>query len=168
MSESSSERSAPERTAGSSGASCAGPAVGAPVLAVGAVVLRAAEVPEVCLIRRGHPPGKGRWSLPGGRVEPGERLQEALQRELLEETGLAVRVGPLIGPFEIIGEDSHYVVLDYLCEVTAGEPRAGDDAQEVVMAPVDSIPRYRLSAAVVAMIADGMRLWAEQLAAQAG
>ena len=134
---------------------------------MGAVVLRDAEVPEVCLIRRGHAPAEGRWSLPGGRVEWGERLQAALQRELLEETGLNVRVGPLIRPCEIIAGDSHYVVLDYLCEIIDGDLRAGDDAQEVVMAPVDTIQRYRLSAAVVTMIADGMRLWAQGLEAEA-
>ena len=85
-----------------------------PRVAVGGVVLDpGGDGPRVLLVRRGRPPGEGRWSLPGGRVEPGERLAAAVVRELLEETGLVVEVGPLVEVAEILDPPHHYVILDY-------------------------------------------------------
>ena len=109
-----------------------------PVLGVGAViVLGSDEVqgePGVVLVRRARPPNAGRWSLPGGRVERGETLVAATAREVLEETGLSVRVGPLIEVVEIVDDAHHYVVLDYLCRAEGGRLQAGDDAAEVAVA----------------------------------
>ncbi|HHH29851.1 MAG TPA: NUDIX domain-containing protein [Polyangiaceae bacterium] len=102
-----------------------------PILAVGGVVFD--REGRVCVIRRGQPPMAGRWSLPGGRVELGERLEDALRRELLEETGLEVEVGELVEAVEILDGDRHFVVLDYRCRVVGGELRAGDDAIEAAM-----------------------------------
>jgi len=102
-----------------------------PVLGVGAVVLCGEQV---LLVKRGSPPSQGLWSLPGGAVELGEGLEQAVAREVLEETGLAVEVGPLLGVFERLLEDSqgrleyHYVLLDYLCRAEMTPPKAGDDA----------------------------------------
>lgn len=87
---------------------------------------------RVLLIERGRAPLAGRWSVPGGRVEAGERVRAAARREVLEETGLRVRVGPLVAWFEGIDARHHYVVLDFLGTVTAGGPlrlRSGDDAR---------------------------------------
>lgn len=99
-----------------------------PELAVGAVCLQDGRL---LLIQRAHAPGAGRWSLPGGRVERGEHLAIALAREVLEETGLHVRVAELCGFAERIGGDYHYVILDFWAAVHGGELVPGDDASAV-------------------------------------
>lgn len=97
---------------------------------VGAVVFDAAG--RLLLVRRGRPPEAGRWSLPGGRVEAGETDAEALRREMLEEAGLEVRVGDLLGTVRRPGPSGEvYVISDYRCEVApeaVAAARAGDDA----------------------------------------
>jgi 8-oxo-dGTP diphosphatase len=102
-----------------------------PVLSVAGVVMAG---DKVLLVKRGRAPAKGIWSIPGGAVEVGESLEEALKRELMEETGLQVRVGPLVEVVERVLPDDqgkveyHYVILDYLCFADPEEPRAGSDA----------------------------------------
>lgn len=96
-----------------------------PQVAVGAVVVRHGRL---LLVRRGHEPAAGRWSLPGGRVRPGEPLAQAVRRELAEETGLRGEVGPLCGVAERLGEGYHYVVLDYWVQVIGQTARAASDA----------------------------------------
>jgi ADP-ribose pyrophosphatase YjhB (NUDIX family) len=127
-----------------------------PVLAVGAVIL--VGVDRVVLVRRGRPPGLGSWSLPGGRVIAGERLTDAARREVREETGLEVEVGALIEVVEILGEDHHFVVLDYVAR-PIGEPVpiAGDDAAEVTIARIDELPRYGVTDAVVRVVTAAAR-----------
>jgi len=112
----------------------------APVPAVGVVCLRD---DQVLLIRRGRPPRLGEWSLPGGRIEPGERAVEAALRELREETGVQARILGLVdvvdGVFPDIG--AHYVLIDYAAVWLAGEPTAGDDAAAAAFHPVSQIDR---------------------------
>lgn len=87
-------------------------------------------------IRRGHPPDEGRWSLPGGRVEPGESDTEAVVRELAEETGLRVEPGSLIGQVERPGPGGvTYEIFNYAAIVTGGTLAAGDDASDARWAP---------------------------------
>jgi len=87
---------------------------------------------RLLLIRRGQPPGEGLWSIPGGRVEPGEDDARAVVRELREETGLDVAVGTLVGSVDRAGPgDVTYEIHDYTALVTGGTLRAGDDASEV-------------------------------------
>lgn len=107
-----------------------------PVPAVGVVCLRG---DEVLLIRRGTPPRLGEWSLPGGRIEPGERAVDAALRELREETGVEARILGLIDVVDGIFPEAgrHYVLIDYVAEWISGEPVAGDDATEAVFMRVD-------------------------------
>jgi 8-oxo-dGTP diphosphatase len=101
---------------------------GRPIVAVGAVVV---DHDRLLLVRRGRSPAAGSWSVPGGRVEAGETLAEAVTRELREETGLDGVCGPMLGWVERFDEDEHFVILDF--EVTLvgdDQPVAGDDAAE--------------------------------------
>ena len=124
-----------------------------PRLAVGAVIVaHRADGPHVVLARRANPPMKGRWSLPGGRVERGETLERALVREILEECGVTVRLLRLLEVIELIDGDSHHVVLDYECAVVEGSLRAGDDAAEVAWVPAYDLAEYDVTAAVARVI----------------
>ena len=109
-----------------------------PVPAVGIVCLRG---DEVLLIRRGKPPKTGEWSLPGGRIEPGERAVDAALRELVEETGVTARITGLIDVVDGIFTEAglHYVLIDYAAAWLAGEPLAGDDALEARFVPLAQI-----------------------------
>lgn len=101
------------------------------------------------MVRRAHDPGRGLWSLPGGKVRAGERIVDAVAREVAEETGVDVRVLDLLGVFEVLGSDTHYVVLDYLVEQRGtAQPRAAGDASEArwvrleEVADLDCTPRF--------------------------
>jgi len=114
----------------------------APQVAVGAIVV----VDErLLLVRRGHGPAAGEWSVPGGRVERGETLAEAVVRELAEETGLEGVCGELVGWVERISADDHFVILDFSVTLLDDrEPRAGDDAAEVVWVPLTDVAERQL------------------------
>lgn len=100
----------------------------APQVCVGGVAVRAESV---LLVQRGRPPAVGMWAFPGGRVEPGESLSAAVERELAEETGLEVRCGELVGVTEHISDSMHFVILDYAVECSPhAEPVAADDAAD--------------------------------------
>lgn len=116
-------------------------AANAPEVAVGAVVVRGRRL---LLVRRGRGVAVGQWSLPGGRLHPGELLGDGVLRELAEETGLEGRVGTLCGIAERMGTGWHYVIIDYWVEAPAGEPVAGDDATAVTWAGRDDLDRLEL------------------------
>jgi 8-oxo-dGTP diphosphatase len=108
-----------------------------PELSVGAVMVHDGSL---LLVRRGHGPAAGEWSVPGGRVERGEMLAEAVVREVLEETGLECVCGEMLGWVEIIADDHHFVTLDFVATVLDhGEPVAGDDAAEVRWVPIEEV-----------------------------
>ena len=108
----------------------------APVPCVGVVCLRG---DEVLLIRRGTPPRQGEWSLPGGRIEPGERAVDAALRELREETGVEAEITGLLDVVDGIFPEAgrHYVLIDYAARWISGEPAAGDDALEARFVAID-------------------------------
>jgi mutator protein MutT len=104
---------------------------------VGAV---AVDDGRLLLVRRGRGPAAGEWSVPGGRVEPGETVGEAVVRELAEETGIEGLCGPLLGWVERIGDDHHFVILDFVVEVLDPvDPVAGDDAAEAEWVPLHHV-----------------------------
>ena len=118
------------------------------MVGVGGVVISGGRA---LLVRRGRAPLAGQWSIPGGMLEVGETLVEGVRRELLEETGIEVRVGELIEVFERITPDSdgktryHFVVLDYLCEAVCGEARAGSDVVDVAWAAPTELGTFSIS-----------------------
>lgn len=126
-----------------------------PVVGVGGVIV---DRGRAVLIRRGTEPLLGQWSIPGGTIEIGETIEEAVRRELREETGLDVRVLELIELFDRIylengGSPSqekrkpryHYVIADYLCELVGGEPRAGSDVTDLAFAREEELPQFHLT-----------------------
>ncbi|MEO0700089.1 MAG: NUDIX hydrolase [Pseudomonadota bacterium] len=107
-----------------------------PTLAVGAVVMKGQEV---LLIKRGRAPLEGQWSIPGGKVERGETLYQAIIREVEEETGIVCDPIGLIGAFESLpseASDHHYVMVDYAARYVSGDVTPGDDAAEAVFLPL--------------------------------
>lgn len=104
--------------------------------AVGAVIFRG---DDVLLIQRGRAPFKAHWSIPGGKIDPGEPLKDALRREIREETGVEIEILGLIDVFEALPEkdgDPHFVMVDYACRYVSGEVIAGDDAMDADFFPL--------------------------------
>ena len=124
-----------------------------PVVGIGGVIV---DRGRTVLIRRGTEPLLGQWSIPGGTIEIGETIEEAVGREMREETGLEVRVLELIELFDRIylqdGAASdrkkpryHYVIADYLCELVGGEPRAGSDVTDLAFARENELSKFNLT-----------------------
>lgn len=140
----------------------------APVAGIGGVVIRDGEV---LLVRRAYPPRAGEWSLPGGRLELGESLVEGVRREILEETGIAVEVGPLVEVFDRVHRDAagrvryHFVIVDFLCRPVGGTLRAGDDAADARWVARAEVAALGVNAHAAAVIEKG---FAAHAAGEAG
>ena len=131
----------------------------APVVGVGGVVVRDGQV---LLIRRGKPPLYGRWVVPGGTVELGETLEQALVREMEEETCLRVEPIEVLTVFDRIEREGervvyHYVIVDYLCRYGSGEARAASDALDVAWASPDRLAGYDLPPKALEVVQDAFR-----------
>lgn len=135
----------------------------APVVGVGGVLVRDGRV---LLIRRGKPPLFGRWVVPGGTVEFGETLEQALVREMKEETALAVEPLEVLTVFDRIETADgvvvyHFVIVDYLCRWLAGEARAGSDALEVAWAGEADLAGFDLPAKALEVVKGAFRRYSE-------
>jgi ADP-ribose pyrophosphatase YjhB (NUDIX family) len=118
---------------------------------------------RLLLVRRGHDPGRGLWSLPGGRVEAGETLGAAVEREVLEETGLTVRAGATVGRIRLPGPGVTFDVHDLACTLVRPDQRpvAGDDADDVVFADAADLERLPCTSGLL----DTLRGWGVALPA---
>ena len=134
-----------------------------PIVGVGAVILDGARV---LLVRRAHEPLKGEWSLPGGAVELGETLEAALAREVVEETGLDVVVGPVVEVLDRVQRapdgrvEYHFVIVDYLCTVRAGVVAHGSDASDVRWVSVSELSDHRVTTKAIEVILKAVDLQA--------
>lgn len=129
-----------------------------PVVAAGAVVWQG---DEVLLIRRGKAPRLGEWSIPGGRVEWGETIEDAVHREILEETGCRIEILGLCTVVDLIDEDRHTVLVDFTALLLEGEPQAGDDAMDARFVPFSEVEALGMWAATM----DAIKLSREHLLA---
>jgi 8-oxo-dGTP diphosphatase len=126
-----------------------------PIVGVGAVVL---DGSRVLLVKRAHEPLKGQWSVPGGAVEIGETLEEAIRREVLEETSLDIEVGPIVDVLDRIRHDPdgrvkfHYVLVDFVCRRVGGTLRGASDAEEATWAERADLGRYGVAEATIGVI----------------
>lgn len=145
----------------------------APIPSVGGIVFNGERV---LLVRRGKEPNKGRWSIPGGAVELGEGVRQAVEREVLEECGVHVRAGQVMEAVDIIQRDApsqgasghsalasseprfHYVVVDFLCEYLSGEPVPGDDVAETRWAHPDEFDALDVLPSARAVIAQALAM----------
>ena len=128
-----------------------------PVVAVGLVARDRRG--RILLVKRANPPARGRWSLPGGRVEAGETMAVAAARELREETGLDAAVGEVAGVVERIGEGYHYVIVDLWAELDDdGVPVAGGDAADARLVEPAQLPGFDLSPGLAEFLA-GIGCW---------
>lgn len=129
----------------------------APVCAVGGIIL---DKGALLLVRRDREPARGQWSLPGGRVEAGESLREAVAREVREETGIDVDVDGLIGVAERVVRDDdgeisfHYVILDYVCTPRSTSLKHGDDVSDAKWVPVGELADMHLTAGLLEFLSD--------------
>ena len=129
------------------------------MVGVGAVVVRGGRA---LIIKRAHEPRKGEWSLPGGLLELGESLQQAIRREIKEETTLDVVVGPIIETFDRVHRDDqgriryHFVIVDFVCWPKGGEAMPASDADGVAWVSFKEIDDYAVNAHAKAVIEKGL------------
>ncbi|AFM25371.1 NUDIX hydrolase [Desulfomonile tiedjei] len=138
----------------------------APLVGVGALIM---DNGNILLARRGNPPAKGEWSVPGGLVHVGESLFDAVIREAVEETGLIVQPRYLVELIERIFRDEdgrvryHYVIADYACTVLGGEPVAGSDADEIAWSNELALEEFHLPSITREVVQKALRMEAERL-----
>ena len=148
----------------------------APRVGVGAVIL---DGDRVLLVKRGQPPSQGKWSIPGGLIHLGERIEDAVHREVQEECGVRVRLLGLCGVIDRVrlapadGSEPprvhyHYVIMDYVAAIEAGVPRAGSDAAEVRWVPIAELGGYETTDGLADMVRRAVSLCQTQTLVQGG
>jgi 8-oxo-dGTP diphosphatase len=132
-----------------------------PFVGVGAVIVRDGQV---LIVKRRFEPLAGQWSIPGGAVELGETLAASIVREMREETGLEIAVGPVIEVFDRISHDDdgkvlyHFVLVDYLCWPIGGELKAGSDVADARFVDPSDLARYELTVKATEVITRALEL----------
>jgi ADP-ribose pyrophosphatase len=130
-----------------------------PLVGVGAIIVDAGRI---ALVKRGHAPLRGEWSIPGGMLELGETVRQGAEREALEETGLVVRATELLGVFDrVVLDDAkqcqyHYVLIDFLCERVSGDLRAAGDASDARWFTAEEITKLLLPEDTAGVIRMGL------------
>ncbi len=128
-----------------------------PQTAVGAVLFRKNKV---LLVKRGKAPAKDMWALPGGKILPGETMQQALIREIKEETGLEISVGEMVYVFDVIEKDNkqnitfHYVIIDFECNYISGKLKASDDALDAIWATEKKLRKLDVNEKTLTLLRD--------------
>jgi 8-oxo-dGTP diphosphatase len=131
-----------------------------PIVGVGAVVVD--DAGRVLLVKRANEPLKGEWSLPGGAVDIGETLEDAIRREVREETGVGVDVGPIVDVLDRIRYDAdgrvqfHYVLVDFVCRPTGGTLQSATDATDAAWADGADLRRYSVASGTITVIEKGV------------
>lgn len=126
-----------------------------PRVAVGAIVFKDNQV---LLVRRANPPSRDIWAIPGGRIQIGESLQQAAEREILEETGIRVRAGDPVFTFDYIDRDAagkvrfHYVIVDMIADYLSGDPQPGDDAADARWVSAAELNTLKVSAMTIKLL----------------
>jgi len=132
----------------------------APIVAVAALIYN--KRGEILLVRRRAEPGKGLWSIPGGAVETGEKLIDALKREVLEETGLDIKPIDIIDIFEVIKRDEynrikyHYIIIDYIAEALSRDLNPSTDVSDAVWIKIDEVTKYKITKSLQKMLERNM------------
>jgi len=132
-----------------------------PYVGIGAVIVHEGRV---VLVKRRFEPLAGQWSIPGGAVEAGETLEACVAREMAEETGFTVQVGPVVEVLDRITRDEdgrvlyHFVLIDYLCWPIGGELQAGSDVAEAVLAEPSELAQYELTEKATSVIERGLEM----------
>ena len=132
-----------------------------PYVGIGAVIVHEGRV---VLVKRRFEPLAGQWSIPGGAVEAGETLEDCVAREMAEETGFVVQVGPVVEVLDRITRDEegrvlyHFVLIDYLCWPIGGELQAGSDVAEAVLAEPSELAEYELTEKATSVIERGLEM----------
>lgn len=126
-----------------------------PLVGVGAVIVKGEEI---LLVLRGHPPAQGLWSIPGGRVESGETLSQALKREVAEECGIVIQVGPPVAVLDSIYLDElgrvkyHFVLIDFWARYVSGELKPASDVAEARWIALKEIGKYKLTSGTLDLL----------------
>jgi 8-oxo-dGTP diphosphatase len=132
----------------------------APLVAVGALII---DQDKILLVKRKNEPGQGLWSIPGGVVELGERVEDAVKREVKEETGMTIKVERLLTTIDRIVKDRegrvqfHYVIIDYLACTSKGTLRASTDAEEAKWIHLDDVKNLPATSVLVSLIDEAKR-----------
>ena len=131
-----------------------------PIVGVGAVVLD--DDGRVLLVKRANEPLKGQWSLPGGAIDVGETLESGIRREVREETGIEIEVGPIVDVLDRIRHDPggrvqfHYVLIDFLCRSRGGILQSATDAEEAAWVECGALRQYGVASATITVIEKGV------------